>query len=69
MVKKLFDDEEVKEEVKEEKKKIPNGLIIVIEKQPDEPAYRTKRILSQNDVMDWVNGRKKWIDFPEYQED
>jgi hypothetical protein len=65
MVKKLFDDEEVKEE----KKKIPNGLIIQIEKQPTEPAYRTKRILSQNDVMDWVNGRKKWIDFPEYQED
>lgn len=48
---------------------VENKLIIVIEKQPDEPAYRTKRILSQNDVMDWVNQRKKWTDFPEYQED
>jgi hypothetical protein len=50
------------------KKNIQNKIIIVIEKQPDEPAFRTKRIVSQNDVMDWVNGRKKWIDFQLYDE-
>ena len=64
MVKKFNEDE--KDTVE---RKVPNGLIVVIEKQPDEPAYRTKRILSQNDVMAWINGRKKWIDFPEYQEE
>jgi len=53
----------------DKQRKIPDGLIVVIEKQPDEPAFRTKRIMSQNDVMDWVNQRKKWTDFPEYQED
>lgn len=53
----------------DKQRKNPDGLIVVIEKQPDEPAFRTKRIMSQNDVMDWVNGRKKWTDFPEYQED
>lgn len=53
----------------DKQRKIPDGLIVVIEKQPDEPAFRTKRIMSQNDVMDWVNQRKKWTDFPEYQDD
>ena len=53
----------------DKQRKNPDGLIVVIEKQPDEPAFRTKRIMSQNDVMDWVNQRKKWTDFPEYQED
>ena len=43
-------------------------LIVVIEKEPDEPGFRTSRILSQKDVMDWINQRKKWEDFPEYIE-
>ncbi|KAF5028764.1 hypothetical protein DSECCO2_655650 [anaerobic digester metagenome] len=66
MVKKFNTDEEKDTETQ---RKVPDGLIVVIEKQPDEPAYRTKRIMSQNDVMAWINGRKKWIDFPEYQEE
>lgn len=59
-----------KKEDTEEKqnKKSPANLILVLEKQPDEPVFRTKRILSQNDVMDWVNGRKLWKDFPEASE-
>lgn len=64
-IRKINDDNDEKDT----QRKIPDGLIVVIEKQPDEPAFRTKRIMSQNDVMDWVNKRKKWIDFPEYQED
>jgi len=55
--------------VQEDTPKKKSGLIIVIEKQPDEPPFRTKRIMSQNDVMDWVNGRKKWTDFPEFFEE
>lgn len=64
-IRKINDDNDEKDT----QRKIPDGLIVVIEKQPDEPVFRTKRIMSQNDVMDWVNKRKKWIDFPEYQED
>lgn len=63
---KRFDEDTNKAE---DKKKGVGGLVIVIEKQPDEPAYRTKRIMSQQDVMDWINKRKEWIDFPEYRED
>lgn len=66
MVKRFNTDDEKDTETQ---RKIPDGLIVVIEKQPDEPAFRTKRIMSQNDVMDWVNKRKKWVDFPEYQEE
>ena len=66
MVKRFNTDNE---EDTDKQRKVPDGLIVVIEKQPDEPAFRTKRIMSQNDVMDWVNKRKKWTDFPEYQED
>lgn len=64
-IRKINDDNDEKDT----QRKIPDGLIVVIEKQPDEPAFRTKRIMSQNDVMDWVNKRKKWIDFPEYREE
>lgn len=68
MIRKIDDNDNNLDKI-EEKKKGAGNLVIVMEKQPDEPAYRTKRILSQQDVMDWINKRKKWTDFPEYQEE
>jgi hypothetical protein len=34
-------------------------------KIPVDKISESKRILTQNDCGDWINGKKKWSDFPE----